>query len=335
MTSPAKRVPKSIGTDAKLFGTYTLTDLAVGLFPAVVLVLLTQLALPPTASVAGYRLQSIALPIAVLAMCLGGIFVYLTPSYTTSLDWITTMLGYRRRPKQHSHDAAKEYTQLERVHEDADAIERTDGAFVGAVQVDPPMLALATDDEWERTATAFAEFLNSTVEFPVQFYSTTHSFPVEEYLATYEARLDDPDVQSNPRLSALIEEYVEWYATELEQRRMTIRDHYVIITIRPEDVQFEHESIVAQVARIPLIGLFVRAIAAPPVETQRAVLADALDERVRRVTAGLRDIDDCSATPVPARELVTLVAEFWHDDDLPQSNLSQRLRRTPIIRRTK
>jgi hypothetical protein len=82
-----------------------------------------------------------------------------------------------------------------------------------------------------------------------------------------------------------------------------------------------------------LFGLFVRALAAPPVETQRAVLAEALDERVRRVTAGIRDIDGCSAKRVPAREHVTLVAEFWHDDDLPQSDLIRRLRRTPIIRR--
>jgi len=29
-----KRIPKAIGTEAQLFGTYTLTDLAVGLFPA-------------------------------------------------------------------------------------------------------------------------------------------------------------------------------------------------------------------------------------------------------------------------------------------------------------
>jgi len=37
-----KRIPKAIGTEAQLFGTYTLTDLAVGLFPGVAVLLLMQ-----------------------------------------------------------------------------------------------------------------------------------------------------------------------------------------------------------------------------------------------------------------------------------------------------
>lgn len=330
-TDPAKRVPKSMGTDAKLLGTYTLTDLAVALFPGVVVVLVMQLVVPSTATIGGYSVQTLATPVAGAAILVGVVFVYLTPSYTSSLDWVSAMLGYHRRPKNHSHEAAKAYTQVERVHEDVDAIERTDGAFVGVVQVDPPMLALATDAQWERTTTAFQEFLNTTVEFPVQFYSTTRPFPVDEYLARYESRLDDPDVRANPRLSALIEDYVEWYASELEDRRMTIRDHYVVVPVRPAEVQFERESIVDQLSRIPLLGLFVRALTAPPVETQRAILGQALDERLRRATAGLREMDDCTASRVPAVDAVELVGDFWTGEDLPQGDLSQRLRTTPIV----
>lgn len=330
-TDPAKRVPKSIGTDAKLLGTYTLTDLAVGLFPGVVVVLVMQLVVPSTATIGGYSVQTLAMPVAGVAIVVGVVFVYLTPSYTSSLDWVSAMVGYRRRPTNRTHEAAKAYTHVERVHENADAIERTDGAFVGVLQVEPPMLALATDETWERTTAAFQEFLNTTVEFPVQFYSTTRPFPVEEYLEGYESRLDDPDVRANPRLSALIEDYLEWYASELDDRRMTIRDHYVIVPVRPADVQFERESIVDQLSRIPVLGLVVRALTAPPVETQRAVLREALDERLRSATTGLRDIDGCTASRVPAVEAVELVGDFWTGEDLPQGDLSRRLRSTPIV----
>jgi hypothetical protein len=51
--NPAKRIPKSLGTDANLLGTYTLTDLAVGLLPGVIVVLVTQIVLPSSLRVGG------------------------------------------------------------------------------------------------------------------------------------------------------------------------------------------------------------------------------------------------------------------------------------------
>lgn len=330
-TEPAKRVPKSIGTDAKLFGSYTITDLMVGLFPGVIVVLAAQLLVPASLTVAGYRVQTVVIPLAVLATAVGAVFVYLTPTYTSSIDWMASMLSYLRRPSQLDHDDAKGYTQLEQVHQEAGAIERADGAFVGVVQVTPPMLALATDEQWRQTTEAFQRFLNTTVEFPLQFYSTTRSFPVEEYLSHYERRLSDPDVKENPQLAALIEEYTEWYASELASRQMTIRDHYVVVSVRPEAVQFERESITQQLAGVPLLGLFIRAVAAPPIEKQRAVLQQRLDERLRRIVAGLREIDGCTAHSVSVEEAAALVEEFWAGTEEQPGEMGQRLRTTPVV----
>jgi len=44
--------------------------------------------------------------------------------------------------------------------------------------------------------------------FPIQVYTTTEPFPVESYLDQFESRRTDPDVQSNPRLARLLDEYV-------------------------------------------------------------------------------------------------------------------------------
>lgn len=327
----AKRIPKSLRTDTKLFGSYTLTDAAVALVPGVVVVLVMQALVPSSLTVRGYALQSVTVPLAGLGVTIGVLFVYLTPTYLTSLDWVETFLRYRRSEKQLAHEDAKEYTQIERVYPDRGAIERTDGAFVGMVRVEPPSMALATDQEWHEKADAFQDFLNTVVEFPIQIYSTTRAFPAEDYLAHYEARLDDPDVQANPQLAALIDHYVDWYAADLDERRMTIRDHYVIVTVRPDAVQFEQESPAQKLAAVPLVGLFVRAWLAPRIEAQQAAMFDALDERLRRVETGLREIDGCNASRVAVEDATALVGEFWAGEEPAYGDRAAVLRTRPLV----
>jgi len=193
-----KRIPKAIGTEAQLFGTYTLTDLAVGLFPGVAVLLLMQVVVPPAATVAGYGLQSLTLPLAAIAIAVGATFVYLTPPYTSSLDWLGTFAGFYRRREESRLCGCEGADSVERIHPTDGFVERTDGALIGMVQVTPPTMALATDGQWRTTAEAFQNFLNTTVAYPIQIFSTTQAFPTEEYLAHYENRLTDPDVQANP-----------------------------------------------------------------------------------------------------------------------------------------
>ena len=330
-SDPAKRIPKSLGTDAKLFGTYTLTDVAVALVPAVLVILTTQVILPSGSSVAGYPIQTLTLPVAALAGLVGIAFVYLTPAYATSLDWLATIVGYHRSEREVAHEAAREFTQLERVFEARDALERTDGTILGFVQVEPPMNALATDAEWKRQAESFQDFCNTIVEFPIQLYATTRPFPVEDYLDHYTERLGDPDVEANPKLARLITEYREWYRTDLTERRMTIRDHYVIVPVRPADVQFDDDSVRGSLARVPFVGLVVRALRAPPRATEREAQLATLDERLRQVEAGIRGIEGCDAHRISAGQATQVLSEFWAGKPRGDRDFSKALRTTPIV----
>ena len=332
--NPAKRIPKSLGTDAKLLGKYTLTDAAVALFPGVLIILLTQAILPSTLTVAGYQVQSLTIPLAGLAIAIGGIFVYLSPAYLTSLDWIGTIISYRRTDADIAHEEAKEYTQIERVYPDRGAIERTDGAFFGMIQVEPPTMALATDEEWAAKSGAFVDFLNTAVEFPIQIYSTTQAFPVDSYLGHYESRLSDPDVQSNPALASLIENYVEWYRTDLTERRMTIRDHYVIVSVRPAEVQFERESHAQKLVSLPVVGMLVQAWFGPRREDEHEAMFETLDERLRRIRQGLRDIDGCRAHHVDVTDATALIGEFWSGEEFGYEDFSTALRTRPMVGET-
>jgi hypothetical protein len=327
---PAKRIPKFLGTDATLIGTYTISDAAVALFPAVVVLLIVQVLLPNSVTIGGYPLQTLTLPLAGLAVLVGALFVFLTPGYTSSIEWIGIYLGWLRSSNEHDFEDAKQYTQLARLHPAHDALERTDGAFVGMIQVDPPTMALATDAEWSKQATAFAGVLNSTVEFPIQLYSTTQDFPVEEYLAHYDDRLDDPDIKNNPKLARLIEAYRSWSAEDVTNRQMTIRDHYVIVPVTPREVQFDQKSILQQLARLPILGAFLSAWFAPRVIDEQQAMFDELDSRIRRLEGGLREIEGCGTARLSAEESLAVLGQFWTQDDYEAQRLDALTRTRPV-----
>lgn len=329
-----KRIPKSLGTETKLLGSYTLTDAAIGLFPGVAIILVAQLVIPDSLRLAGYAVQTLALPVAVFAVAVGTVFVYLTPAYTSSLEWVLAMVQFQATPDHEDHETAPSYTQIEQIHADRDMIERQDGAFVGLVQVSPPPMALATDDQWTAKANAFQDFLNTSVTFPIQIFSTTQPFPVDRYLDRYRDRLHDPDVEANPRLEALIENYIEWYEQDLEARQMTIRDHYVVVCVTPDEVQFEQHSIHEKLGRIPVLGVFVRVLVAPPADEQRAAMFETLTDRLETVERGIRGIDGCRASRVNGVEAARIVGGYWAGKELTYGDLDQALRTRPLVGQT-
>lgn len=331
-TDSSKRIPRSLSTDTKLFGRFTMTDLLVGGLPGVIVILVTRIVVPDTVRVAGIALTTLSIPLALAASGVGCLFVYLTPRYLSSLDWLEQFVTFHQSESKLSHEAAKQHIELDELRPEEDTVLRNDGALVGAVSVDPSLMALATDAEWDQKVQAFQDFANTTVEFPIQIYSTTQPFPVDEYLETYEKRLNDPDVRNNPKLEALIESYVDWYHAELSQRRMTIRDHYVFVPVKPEEVQFERGGLAARFADLPLVGTAVQAITSPPVAEQQALMHAELDRRLREIERGLENIEDLGAMRVEAHELAAVMREFWVDRTV-DADLSERIRTAPLRRR--
>lgn len=329
--NPGTRIPTSLSTDRKLFGQYTLTDLAVAACPGVVVALAMQMIVPASVTLAGVPVHSLTLPIASVAVAGGALFVYLSPRYTSSLDWLLQWLGYATTSSRRTHVDARALTHVERFHPAYDAVERTDGAVVGFVSVHPPTMALATTAEWTRKATAFQDVLNATVEFAIQIYSTTRPFDVEDHVAQYTARLDDDDVAETPMLGDLIEGYVEWHAEDQRNRPMSIRDHYVVVPVQPADVQFEATGLTAQVADLPVLGLVVELLFAPPRAVQRREMLETLAERRRQVARGLRDLQGCEAHPVSADRAARLLEEYWTGTEPAYDQLDDVLRTKPMV----
>ena len=156
-------------------------------------------------------------------------------------------------------------------------------------------------------------------------------FPTEAYLPQYESRRDDPDVQASPQLAALIDEYVEWYATEVEKQQMTIRGYYLAVSVSPAEVHFERESLLHSFAVTPLAGALFRAWLAPSPESQCEAMFTTLSERLRLVETGLREIDDCEAYQVDVGNATRIIAEFWAGQPQAYDDMEQLLRTSLVV----
>lgn len=330
-TDPSKRIPKSVGTDTQILGRYSLTDLVVGGLPGVLVVIIAQVFLPESMDLLGFTPSDLAIPLAALGVIIGFLFVYLTPNYTSSLDWFLQFIRFHHREKELPHTDAREYTGIKELFPEHGVIQRTDGAVVGALYVDPVSMALATEEEWEKKSREFEDFVNTSVNYPLQIYSTTRDFPTESYLQNYTERLTDQDVQSNEDLKNLILEYVEWYRGEMSRRQMSIRDHYVVVPVSPAEARFERTGIKKKIVRLPIIGVVVQALSSPPRAVEKALLVNELDERLKAVERALRDIEGLDAGRLSAEELAAVTEEFWTGKNTDKDAFRERVRNTPFV----
>jgi len=351
-SDPTRRVPKKLGESDEFWRGYTLDDLLVGGMPFILAVLLTAYVLPPNLRYVGYVL-------AVIGLIVGAVAVYVTPDYLTASEWVSTYFHHLRRPTESEHvrydfgsareqrdfpesrfyeldERTQELTDVERVHVDRDAVERFDNAFVGAVRVEPANMALATDRRWRDNVAAFADFFNNSVEWAVQLYSTTTEFPVDDYLRRRERRLDDDDVAGNPVFRRLIEEWLDWYPRELEARGTNIREHYVVVPVRRDEVRSADGGggVLDSLADVPVVGGVFGALSSRDGMTEEEVRAralDELDERLRMVeNEGIQNLDGCRAHRAETDELVRLLSEFWEGESADHVD-GAVVRESPVV----
>ena len=352
-SDPTRRIPKKLGESDEFWRGYTLDDLLVGGTPFIVAVLLTAYVIPPEYRYLGYIL-------AFFGLVLGALAVYATPDHMTASEWVSTYAHHIRRPEEVEHvrydfesvreqtdfpesrafevsQRTQELTDVKRVHKDRDAVERTDGTFVGAVRVEPANMALATDRRWRENVSAFADFFNNSVEWSLQMYSTTTEFPIEEYLRRRERRLDDDDVSGNPVFRRLIEEWLDWYPRELEARGTNIREHYIIVPVRRDEVtgNGDEGGLLETLSDAPVVGSLFGLLASSDGMTEeeiRARVLDELDERLRMVeNEGIQKLDGCRAHRLEASGLARILAEFWEGEPADFGDTDGLLRENPVV----
>ena len=336
-----RRILDQLGEDETLLSTdYTAADLK--LFgPAFVLVILVVGAMPPGWGILGFALGALVL------IGTAGL-IWKAPSHRVAYDWLADVVAFRYKKSQgktlmlpHDSDNDSEtrtLTNVDTVLRRWNSVKRSDGGLVGAMRVHPANMALGDQSDWETAADALAGFLRG-ISFDVQIYSTARPVDASQIVGPYRDRLDDPDVRDNDRLRGVIRAYRDKLPKEFERRRTSVREYYIIVSVREMDVKLANQGWLDTLRDAPYVGTIFEFIG-----SGRSDLSDGevlvrqqreLNRRLRSVRRGITGLPDCRPEEVSAARLTDLLEEYWtgepsnYDEEEPGSIRNHEL---PIIR---
>jgi len=348
MRQAQRRIPQQADDSMTLIRGYSLND-AMLFIPGVFTILLTFVLLPPLFRLQGLLFGGVLILVAVIALAT-------TPDHYKPTEWVKLHARHRFQQSEYGHLTAH-YDHAQRTHEDAadqsftqsvwatnqrtqdvldiervqpgtDArgdtgyVELTDGTVIGAVQVDPANLSLSTHDDWQRTVDQLGSTMN-TLDFPTQIYRTSREFDVDHFLQPYRARRSDDDVQNEPVLGQLLTEFLNWYPGRLTETGTRVTEFYVIVPVRPEEVESSRRTagFTDQLAEWPILGRLISTDDADTVDTVlRGRQRDTLYDRLASVRGHFREITDINATRVDAVEHAQLIAHAYHREDVDRAD---------------
>lgn len=307
----------------------------------------------------------VTLPLVLCGVVLGAAIVFATPSHLTATTWLAT--GYRyvcKRPRvtynvpsNASADASdrartacdgglvdytpftpdertQDLTNIERAWPGAGAVQRTDGALEGFIELDPGNMDFAMSGDWATLQSVGESFANNELDFRLTVHTTTRPFPVERLVGQIDDRLADDDLSDRPTFRALLEEYRESRPADIDGTQQV--HYYLGVEVAPYDVYERHgeeRTPAEKLTTLPVIGLlftpFVTRRERLTEAELRGRMLDTLDERLRTVETELvSTASGWSARRLGTVELFALAIEFWNgttgDDDTAASTIRER-----------
>ncbi|KDE56794.1 conjugal transfer protein [Halostagnicola sp. A56] len=330
----ARKIHQSLGGTTAFFQGYTIGELM--LFLTVAFVTVIAATFVPS-----------ALTIPILGFgCMLTILLFLLhkvkPDYLWLTEWLVVRFGWALKNKEYTHGGednseVRYLTRLNRVY--PHAIERTDGALVGAMKVEPANMALEDDDAWAKAVQSLSEFVNSTVDFPVKVYITSREVDQDNVVREHQNRLGDADVRSRPVLKRLLEEYVASNTNEngdVDSQTTTVREYYLITAVTDSDIeQFDEtgDSVLAYLAEMPVLGrVFGRFQSDGLSDSRRDQLKEEkLESRLAQLRRGGSSLYRCSISPVDAYDLARITKEYWTCQPEEYDDISSALGTFPVV----
>ncbi|SEQ01207.1 VirB4 family type IV secretion system protein [Natrinema salaciae] len=329
----ARRIHHTLGGTTAFFHGYSIDELL--LFVSVAFVTLVGAAVVPAA---------FTIPVIGFGLMLGIVLAVLhkvKPSYLWLTEWIAARLGWAVKNKEYTHgedDSDVRYlTRVGRVY--PHALERTDGALVGAVKIEPANMALEDDEAWAKAVRSLSEFVNATIDFPVKFYITSRDVDQDDVVRNHQHRLGDADVRSRPVLRRLLEEFIARNTDangDVDSERTTVREYYVITAVRDSDVeQFDEtgDSVLAYLADVRVLGrVFSRFESDGLTEPERERLKEEeLESRLAHLRRGASSLYRCSVSSVDAYELARVTTEYWTGHTETYGDITDAIGTFPVV----
>ncbi len=335
---PAKQIPEGLSQTENIWG-YSRSEIVTVIACLFLGMLLTSF-LPPS-------LETLGPFLLFGGFVFGVLLVFITPNHLEPTEWLGSMTHYFGRPKKVPHlsltdelareqkdsitetkiyelnERTQEITWVEKIHRNVDAVERIDGAFVGAIKVESANMALASDQSWQRMIDEWQSYLDHTLEYPVQIYATSKQFPVDDYIGHYQGRINDSDIQNRPILQELLRDFMSWYPQYLSYQGTRQKEYYLLFTVKRDEVigsDMEQQTVTEQLMELPVIGDKIESIAGGSNEESTAVEAKMLAELDRRIrearNQGIRPLPGCSSRRISGFELSILLKEYWQGREI-------------------
>jgi len=311
--SEARRIHQTLGGTTAFLRGYSAGELLLFVATGVVSLLAAAIA-PPIATV----------PIMAGGVVLLGFLLVLhrvKPSYLWLTEWLLARLAWAFKDETYADGGevsdVRHLSRVERIY--PHAIERTDGALVGALAVEPANLALEDQEAWSNAVSSLAEFVNSGIEFPVQIYITNRELAQDEFVRAHRRRLRDADVRSRPILKRLVEHFVAENvddAGDIDAAPIDVREYYLVTAVSDADVEGHgqaSDSVLAYLAELPVVGrAFDRFQGSELTHAERRRLKeDELESRLQQLRREGSSLYRCSIDPVDSVELAELTREYW------------------------
>lgn len=317
-------------------------------------------------SVTGF--EALVLPLVLVGLVFGIATVYAAPEHLTASTWVKdvyryyatrprvtfsapaegTRLGDAEASKPNEgglvdytpfspDERTQDLTNVERAWPGASAIERSDGAMVAMLELDPANMDFAMSGDWAQLQSIGEDFANNELNFSLSIHATTRPFPVERLVSKIDDRLEDDDVKRNPTFRALLEEYRETRPEEMAGTQQ--QQYYLGVEVNPFEVYQRHRterSPAERLTRIPLIGmLFNPFVTRRDRLTQaevRSQMVEKLDTRCRTLETELvGKASGWSARRLSTVELFVLTMDFWNGEDHEYGDPRDAIRTTPAV----
>ncbi|ELZ88834.1 conjugation protein [Haloferax elongans ATCC BAA-1513] len=261
------------------------------------------------------------------------------PAHLWLTEWLAARITWAIKNKELSHgdDELLYLPRLERIY--PHAIERTDGALVGAMRVTPANMALEDEDAWERAVHSLSEFVNASIDFPAKIYITSREMDQDEVVRDLQARLGDADVRSRPVLKRLIEEFIDWHTDAdgaIDSERTLVRDYYIVTAVRDEDVEQYDEtgdSVLAYLADVPVVGRFFDRFQSDGLsDAERERLKEEkLESRLEQIRRGGSSLYRCAVSPVDSYDLARATKEYWTNRTEEYGDITNAIGTFPVV----
>lgn len=351
---PQKLIPQNLaGTETilsevpvlgRLVGDKSLKDVSIAMSPAAIGLVVFDLVAPPS-------FQQYGIFVAGFLAFLGVVVLLALPDYARISELLFDIRNYKRdasymrhrhsnsetaidRPFYEADEKTQNLTHVKTIHGEKGALERRDGAMIGAVKIEPMNMVTANGRDWAQSVDAFSAFINNTLDFHVQIYAPTRNFDSDMFLEPYRQRLQDQQIQSNPILSQYIEHYVD-VGEQIESDRY-VREFYIVIPVPKGSVERGGADAGLDWGAVPVVGDFLGVLSdtknrGTETEMEKRQFTE-LNERKTVIAQEMAStLEGCDAEEVSAGQMAILLKEFWEGRNLNHKEAESFYRSKPVI----